>query len=100
LGFLIHPFGVCDHGGSPASFAASQSKCALKRANLGDADPGVSVASFDPEEIRVVSDVAQQGPLFPCAIDGDVFPRGGFAAVEAILTGAGSLLTHQTTHEF
>jgi hypothetical protein len=56
---VIHPLGIGDDRCAPTALVGLQVKRALQRANLADAHPRIAFTALDPEEIRVIADVAQ-----------------------------------------
>ena len=99
LGFVVHPLGVGDDRCAPTALVGSQVKRALQRANLADPHPGIAFTALDPEEVRVIADVAQQRPVAAGSVERDRLPRARPSAVDAFFAGAAGLLADEGASE-
>ncbi len=71
LRLLIEPLGVGDHRGAAAAFVRAQPQRLLHGPDLTDAHARVVGAALDPEEVRVIADVAQQRTRLAGSVERD-----------------------------
>jgi hypothetical protein len=67
----VHPFGAIDYCDSAPAFICPETKRILDVSDLADRDSGVIGAAFDPEQIRVVTDMAVGGASLSLPVERD-----------------------------
>ena len=69
------------------SVAAAPMECLLQGTNLVDEYARIGGASLDPEEVRMVTDVAEKRALLALSVELDEFPWARALTRRAILAG-------------
>ena len=87
LRLVVELLGVGDHRGAMAAAVRAQSQRLLQCADLSDAHARVVGTALDPEQVRVIADVAEQRPRFAGAVERDHFALRGSPAARARLAG-------------